>query len=310
MRELQRMTMTTIDKPTDRVEWLVARHPYFNASDAGCLYGVHPHRALGDVVLDKLSDKPANEEPTEAMERGNRLEPMLLEWFGDRHGCAVSTPDVLYVNDRLMATLDGTIAGADGEWIEAKTTRDRWDEVPEHVYWQVVAQAAASGRTRCHVVWIDADMAYKDAVVNPAPEHVADVLERAEAFMSFIDLGMTPEGVEMSAEHLAKLYPSPVEGKYVDLTTEQLEAVQDWETVRQQRVADEKAEKIAKDRVARLFEDAEGLRYEGRLIATWKSADRSSFDSKRFKDEHPDMADEYQRTVPVRTMRATKAVFG
>lgn len=240
------------------------------------------------------------------MERGNRLEPMLLEWFADRHECTVYTPGVLYVNDRLMATLDGEVRGADDTWIEAKTTRQRWDGVPDHVYWQIVAQAAASGRTRCHLVWIDAELAYKDAEVVPKPEHVADVLERAEHFMSFVDLGMMPEGVEMTAEHLARLYPSPVEGKYQALEPSNLEVVREWERARLARVEAEKIEKALKDEVARFFEDAEGLTHEGRLVATWKATERTSLDVKRLKEEQPGLVAKYQRTVPVRTMRALK----
>src|SRR5690606_30261106 len=143
-----------------------------------------PYRTLADVAVDKLADEPTDRGHTEAMERGVRLEPMLLEWFGDRHGLTVATPDVLFTNGRIMATLDGEIPGNADEWIEVKTTSQRWEEVPDHVYWQVTAQAAASGRSRCHVVWIDADMAYKEAVVTPDASHVADVLERAEQFMS------------------------------------------------------------------------------------------------------------------------------
>lgn len=300
------MSVQTIPKPEERAAWLKARHPYFNASDAGCLYGVHPYRSLADVALDKLADEPEDAGPTEAMERGNRLEPMLLEWFGDRHGMIVGTPQVLYTNGRLMATLDGVPVGVEGEWVEAKTTRQRWDEIPEHVYWQVVAQAAASELERCHVVWIDADMAYKESVVVPQPEHVADVLERSAKFMDFIDLGMTPEGVEMTAEHLAKLYPSPVEGKYADIDHDAAALVREWEDARLRRLEAEKDEKALKDAVARLFDDAEGLRHDGRLIATWKATTRTSLDSKRLKEEQPELVEQYQRTVPVRTMRATK----
>lgn len=303
------MSTTTIPKPDDRGDWLQARHPHFNASDAGCLYGVHPYRSLADVALDKLASTPSDEEPTEAMERGNRLEPMLLEWFGDRHGCTVYTPKVLHVNGRLMATLDGLVRGADDEWIEAKTTRDRWDDVPEHVYWQVVAQAAASGRERCHVVWIDADMAYKDAVVVPDASHIADVLDRAEQFMSFIDLGMMPEGVEMTAEHLAKLYPSPVEGKYAPIDMVDLGVVRAWEEARAKRLEAEKVEKALKDEVANLFGDAEALSFDGRLVATWKASQRTTFDTKACRADHPELDETYTRTVPVRVLRATRELF-
>jgi predicted phage-related endonuclease len=301
------MSLTTIPKPADRTEWLRERHGYFNASDAGTLFGAHPYRSLADVAVEKLTG-PTDEAPTEAMERGNRLEPVLLEWFGDRIGATVITPDVLHVNGRLMATLDGEIIGAPSAWVEAKTTRQHWDEPPEHVYWQVVAQAAASGRERCHVVWLDASMTMSEVEVVPAPGHVEAVLEAAAKFMDFIDLGMTPEGIEMSAENLATLYPHPEPGKLVTIDDLGLAAVQRWEETRLARIDAEKAEKAAKDAVAAMVADAEGLTYDGRLVCTWKANKPSMrLDAKALEADHGDLVATYRREVPgARVLRVTK----
>lgn len=300
--------MSTIAKPAERSDWLAARHGFYNASDAGCLYGVHPFRTLADVAVDKLADEPIDDGGSEATERGQRLEPFLLEWFGDKHGCKVTVPQVLHVEQRLMATLDGEIAGNDMEWIEAKTTSSTWGSPPDYVYWQVVAQAAASGRRSCWVVWIDSEMRFKQHRIVPAAEHVEDVLKRSAAFMDFIDLGMTPEGVEMSAEHLARLYPEPTLGSYADLDTDGLLAVTEWEQCRQARLAAEKAEKDARDAVARLIGDTEGARFDGQLVATWRANKPSDKpDWKALTADHPDLVASYTRSVPgPRVMRATK----
>lgn len=303
------MSVLTVPKPDDRTEWLKARHGFYNASDAGCLYGVHPFKNLGDVVADKLGPEPVDEGQTEAMERGQRLEPFLLQWFGDRHGIEVVTPNVLYVNGRLMATVDGDSDGLpDDEWIEAKTTSQRWDSVPDHVYWQVVAQGAATGRQQCHVVWIDAEMKFKEAVVVPHEDHVADVLDRAQRFMDFIDLGMAPEGVELSTDALLRLYPAPVAGQFVDIDDEQWMAIVRWEQCRQARIAAEKVETEAKDVVARLIAENEGARYDGKLVCTWranKATERP--DWKALEAEMPEVVDKFRRLVPgARVLRATK----
>lgn len=302
------VSLTTIPKPAIRSDWLAARHGYYNASDAGCLYGVHPHRNLADVAIDKLADSPGDAEPTEAMERGNRLEPFLLEWFGDRHGVKVLVPDRLFVAGRIMATIDGEIPGNDLAWIEAKTTAYRWDEVPEHVYWQVVAQGAASGRRKCHVVWIDADMRFKEQTIGVPEEHVADFVERAERFMDFIALGMVPEGLEMTAAQVVQMFPIPAQGKLAAVDDDQLLAVIEWEQCRSARLTAEKLEEAAKDRVAMMFEDAEGLTHDGRLVATWK-ANRPSVkpDWRALEADQPDLVAQYRRETPgARVMRAKK----
>lgn len=298
----------TVPKPAIRGEWLKARHAFYNASDSGVLYSVHPFRNLADVAVEKLSPEPPDNEPTEAMDRGVRLEPVLLEWFGDRHGCTVTTPEVLYVQDRLMATLDGEIAGAGDEWLEAKTTSYYWPEPPEHVYWQVVGQAAASGRRRCHVVWLDASMRIQSTVITPDVEHIADVLDRSRRFMEFIDLGMSPEGVALTAEHVARMYPEPVAGRFTDLDDDGLQAVVLWEQCRRARLDAEKAEREAKDAVANLLLDAEGARFDGRLVLSWKANKPSErVDWKALEAEHPDLVAGFRRQVRgPRVLRALK----
>lgn len=298
----------TIVKPDDRWDWLKVRHRFYNASDAGCLYSCHPFRDLADVTVDKLADEPTDSGQTEAMERGDRLEPVLLEWFGERQGLTVYQPKVLYHEGRLLATLDGEVAGNDDVWIEAKTTRDTWDEVPAHVYWQVVGQAAASGKRECWVVWFDAELRLKHDKVVPPAEHVADVLERAEQFMAFIDLGLTPEGVELSAEHLATMFPAPEVGKWVELDNYGRDVVTAWDTARQDRIAAEKNEAELKDEVARLLTDGEGGKYKGLPIVTWRRNKPSvRFSAKAHAEANPDCHEAHKVEVPgPRVLRATR----
>lgn len=299
----------TVPRPADRGAWLRERHPFFGASAAGALYGVHPHLDLADVVAEKMAPEAIDNGQTEAMERGDRLEPVLLEWWGDRHGLRVVPSEVLYVNGRLMATLDGEIVGNPESWVEAKTTREVWDEVPPHVYWQVTAQAAASGkRGECTVVWFDAELRLKEALVKPAPEHVADVLDRAERFMAFIDLGMTPEGVALTAEHLTTMFPAPEVGKWVDLDEAGRDAIIEWEAARQARIDAEKREKAAKDVVANLLADAEGARFNGLPVATWRANKPSErFSAKAHQIGAPECHAAHTVMTPgARVLRATK----
>ena len=302
------MTALTIPKPANRLAWLRERHSYFNASDVACLFGAHPHRDLADVVADKLAPDVTDDGETEAMDRGNRLEPVLLDWLGDRLGVQMVTPDVLHVNGCLMATLDGEPVGDTDTWAEAKSTREYWDDVPGHVYWQMVGQAAASGRAEGWCVWIDADLRFKHAKVTPHPDHIADVLSRAEQFMCFIELGMTPEGVEMRAEHVAQMFPAPEVGKWATVDEVGRDAIAAWDEARLERIAAEKRERALKDEVANLLLDAEGAKFNGIPIATWrrnKPSDR--FVVGKHAADAPDCHAAHTIEVPgPRVLRSTK----
>lgn len=296
----------TIPKPEDRLAWLRARSPYFNASDAATLYNAHPFKTLADVVVEKsteVEDTPTNED----MERGQRLEPFLLQWWGDKHGFEVITPNLLYVCDRLMATLDGEPVGIEDTWIEAKTTRQRWDEVPPYVRYQVIAQAAASGKQTCYVVALDAEMRFKEWKIIPTAEEIEDLLDKVANFWSALDLGMQPEGVQFNAEQIAALHPEPVHDA-AEINDEGFQAVVRFAQAKLARLDAEKAEKEAKDEVARLIGEKDALVYGDRVVCTWEAAPRTSLDVKRLQAELPEVTSKYQRTSYVRTMRLSKGL--
>lgn len=297
----------TIPKPEDRAEWLRTRHPYVGASDAACLYHEHPFKSLADLVVEKMGEVTVTE-TTEAMERGQRLEPFLLQWFGDRHGVSVLTPGVLYVCGRLMATLDGELVGDPDEWVEAKTTRERWDEPPAYVRRQVIAQAAASGKRLCHVVALDGDMAFKEWEVEPTDDEIGNLLNRVEKFWDHIDLGMVPPDAEFTAEHIVKLHPEHTPGSFVEVDDDGFELIVEWEQLRQARLDAEAAEKEAKDRLARLLGENEGARYGDRPIVTWRANKPTvRCDFKALEAEHPDLVAQYRREMPgARVLRFVK----
>jgi hypothetical protein len=90
------MTVQII-RPADRGAWLAARNFDVTASVAAAVFGVHPYVTpyqLWAIKTGRLSPEP--EEESEAMERGNLLEPVVVEMIRRRH------PDwtVTYGNDR------------------------------------------------------------------------------------------------------------------------------------------------------------------------------------------------------------------
>jgi hypothetical protein len=83
-----------------------------SASVAAAIYGEHYFTSPAALAAELLRDTPPTPSPTnEAMERGNRMEDMLLNWANDKLGANFVCPDKLFVfsdgNARMIATLDG-----------------------------------------------------------------------------------------------------------------------------------------------------------------------------------------------------------
>lgn len=301
--------LTTIPKPADRGDWLRARHRSFNASDAGVLYECHPFRTLADVAADKLADEPVDDGGSAATDRGNRLEPVLLQKWGDDHGVSVYTPDVLYVCGQLMATLDGLIVGNDTDGVEAKSTRDEWDHLPRHVHYQCVAQCVAAGLDRVHVIALDGTMRFKNWTVEPTDAERDDLMERVAHFWSFIDMGMAPEGVQFTYDHVVTMHPADT-GEVRDVDDDALDLLRSWNEARQRRLAAQDEENELRDRVAALFADASVLRYEGVDLASFKASKPvTRFDAKWLEQDSPQTYRAYLREYPgARTLRPLKGL--
>ncbi|MBE1208156.1 YqaJ viral recombinase family protein [Aminobacter carboxidus] len=89
------MTIQII-RPADRSAWLAARGVDVTASVAGTLFGVDPYRTPYELWAEKTGRLSPDEEESEAMERGNLMEPVVVEMVRKRY------PEwtVTYENDR------------------------------------------------------------------------------------------------------------------------------------------------------------------------------------------------------------------
>lgn len=94
-------------KKLTRAAWLAERLKGIGASEAAAVLGVHPYRSALDVYAEKRGVAPAvDDEGNDAMEAGNRLEPVLARWYADRTGLKVIDPGA-----RAIAWIDGSPNG-------------------------------------------------------------------------------------------------------------------------------------------------------------------------------------------------------
>src|SRR6202008_494962 len=139
-----------------------ARKTCLGSSDAPALCNVDEYRSLYDLWLDKtgkLEDRAASEDA----ERGNDLEPVVLNWFERRMGVTLARNIELPRLGVFGANLDAAITAAIIDLhpikavVEAKTTTDGddWGEgiedVPLRVYVQVQHQMMVAG---CQIAYI------------------------------------------------------------------------------------------------------------------------------------------------------------
>lgn len=289
------------------VEWLRARkwrdgEVLVAASDAAAVHGMHRFKSMAQLAVELLeTDDPVPTVPNAAMERGNRLEPVLLRWAADELQTTVRTPDVLFGYGRLVATLDGMTPA--GTVVECKTTTRRFDgTLPAYWRWQGVHQAICANSDKVLWVVLDGDLNLTLTEQRVDEDDVLTHLRAVDRFLAAIDMGMMPAEAVPTLEDIARLNrePSPVPAELPESAVDLL----DWyHTVdAQAKQAKDELEKC-KAEIAALLGASEVGMLNGKEAVTWKVSSRRSFDSARFEAEHPELAAQYMKTTTFRTMR-------
>lgn len=310
------ITRYRISKPTHgEQEWLSVRfwdekkRKRVSASPAAAIYGLHPFVPQDKYAAELLGDTPpAPIPPTWAMTRGNDLEPLCIKWANDRLGIEFTTPEEMFAADtdtgaRMICTLDGFYEnGDDRRILEIKTSSKEWTgELPD--YWRIQGIQQAICADVDMVTWgvFDSTMSlyiYEQKVTEAEKEEHINAVAK---WLTAIDLGMTPDGVNWSYETISTRYQKPVhesievEPSVADLIAELKHIkrmVKDYTELEDQKKA-QLCEKIGPYEVATI---------NGEVVATWKGRTWQSLDIKALKANEPELAAKYSKPVTNRTL--------
>lgn len=316
------MRRTTIPKPEHgSIEWLRLRqrdetgYPVVSASEAAAVHSEHRYKTKYALAADKLAAEPEITETNRAMERGTRLEPVILQWVSDEIGEEVYAPEVMYSvtsgGASLIATLDGIVGEQDNpkRVVEIKTYSRQWDEyadidgygpLPAYWFWQGVHQAACAGVDE--ILWgifdntLDLHLYTQKMDESIIGKHVG----RVSDFCRHIASGNIPSEWEHTYEDLAKTLPVNENTCEID---DHYNLLSQLRQVQGQKKLLSDLEDELKAEIALALGGATTGTIDGNVAVTWKQQSRSGFDSKRFASEHPELYSQYQSTNTFRVLR-------
>jgi len=310
------MELTRIPKPEHgSLEWLRARHKderglaRISASVAACVHNEHEFQSAADLAVELLAPEPTETQTTAAMERGNRLEPVLIEWASSLMGNTLQTPSEMFCYSeagvRLIATLDAV--DEQGGVVEVKTTRRRWNGVlPRYWYWQGVQQAICTGTDVITWVIFDSDLELHTHEQRVTSDEKRIHIEACREFLGQIDMGFIPESAEMSYDNVVDLFrnrPDEDDKNFVELDADIVLLVMRLDDIKKKKQALSESEDAIKAEIGMMLGDREMGLYDGNTVVSWKHTSRKTFDLKRFEAEHPALADKFRKTTTTRTMR-------
>jgi predicted phage-related endonuclease len=156
------------------------------------------------------------------------------------------------------------------------------------------------------ITWVvfdsDLDIQFYKQVVTSDEKQVH--ISACRNFLAAIDMGMIPDGAQTTYKDLSNLYAG--NGTSVELDKNQAALVVSY-VAAQNYISDmEKQADAIKTQLCEIMKDAETALVNGQLKATWKSAKRTAFDSKKFEAEHPALAAKYKKQTTYRTFRVVE----
>lgn len=295
------MYTTISTKNMDRNEWLKIRKTGLGGSDAGAVCGLNPHVSPMAVYRDKVSDE-TDMGDNEAMRQGRDLEEYVAQRFTEETGLKVRRSNKMYRSTEypwMIADVDRMVAGG-GAGLECKTVsvykKDQWADggIPVYYLLQCYHYMIVTG---CRT-W------YLAAVILGQDFQYRRIEYEEETAQNLIAL----EAEFWNNHVLPRHMPDPDGSKSCDAVLEEYfcqrgkaETIElvgfDQKLERRQEIEETmkllETEKRQIDQEIKVFMDGHEMADSGRYRVTWREVISSRLDTKRLKEEKPDIYREF-----------------
>ena len=290
-------------KNLTREEWLKYRRKGICGSDVSCLLGINKFKSELELWQEKTNQIPLETKDNKYMEWGRIIEPIIRNHFSN-----VTGKDVVEIkailqhpeNRFMLANVDGIVINDNEEpaLLEIKTTseykRNDWsDGVPIYYQTQVQHYLMVTGLSKAYVAVLIGGNTFQIHEVYADAEVQAMLLAVEQEFWNKVQNMIRPniDGSDAAKIYLDNLYTGGLKEELL-LPTDAIEFVDEY----LQACADEEVIKAKKQEATNHLK--EYLKDHEQAICgnhkiTWKSVTTERFDSKKFKEEHPDIYQQY-----------------
>ena len=301
----------TIQGPYEtREDWLEARRLGIGGSDIGALLGLSTFTSELEVYYSKVELTP-EDEPNEAMSIGRDIEDWVLERWMRREQCWVNSelvtiqsnvfPFLIHSPDALL--LDEALRVIGGVEVKNIRSDQAWDPLPEFYMAQVQHGLLCSGLDRWIVIALVGGQKLITREIEPDRELQGRIALAAERFWhTHVLPGVPPDpdGSESAMRALRSRW---------EVSEDDIAIVPDSDLVSLKHLND-RLHRAEKDynKACGLIQAKMGPKEHARLadgtkVATWKVSSRKTVETKRLREEMPDIAKKFEKVTPTRVFR-------
>ncbi|KIL30469.1 YqaJ viral recombinase family protein [Bacillus subtilis] len=295
-----------------RDEWLLERRKGIGGSDASVILGINKWQTPFELWLDKTGQVPVSESGSEAAYFGSLLEDIVAKEFEIRSGKKVRRRKAMLrhpKHDFILANVDRMIVG-EKAILECKTTSaynlKEWedDEIPDSYIVQVQHYLGVLGpeyKKAYFAVLIGGNkFVWKE--IERDDELIALIFQaEIEFWNEKVLVGKAPvlDGSSAAEEYLKQRYAEAEGGKVVDLTSDNKTRIQQYLQLKEQINELSLQAKELENQIKHEMKEAE-YGFIGNYQTSWKSVSTNRIDSKKLKEQFPDVYEKVTKEVQFR----------
>lgn len=278
-------------------EWLRYRKLGIGGSDAGAICGLNPYVSPMSVYFDKTQEETEDYD-NEAMRQGRDLEEYVARRFTEATGFKVRRANAIYQSDSypfMLANVDRMLIG-ENIGLECKTasaySADKWagDLTPSHYEVQCHHYMAVTGASAWYLAVVIMGKEFKVVKIERDEELIQNLIAVESEFWNghvVRKVMPEPDGSKISDEIISRYFPTALREE-INLPTEF-----DGDLKRRADIMDlmdklEQEQKQIDQRIKLFMGDYEVAANEHYRI-TWSNVDTVRIDSKRLKQEMPEL---------------------
>lgn len=294
-------------------EWLKHRSNTIGGSDASAILGMNSYSSPYTVWAEKLG-KLLPKEDNEAMRIGRDLEAYVAQRFTEKTGKKVRRENNILCNPKYPfahANVDRMVIGEDAG-LECKTTSSlnlkkfKNGEFPDNYYAQCVHYMMVTGCKRWYLGVLVLGQGFFDFVIERDEEEINALAKSEAEFWKYVESQTPPttDGTDSTTKTINTIFPNS-NADTVNLFAYE-DSLRQYVALGKQIKELEELQKEMANKVKSFMSEAGKGESDGFRVS-WTTASKSTFDHKRFAEEHPDVdLTDYYKHSSYRTFKVNE----
>ena len=285
-------------------EWLRLRKTGIGGSDAGAICGLNPYVSPMGVFYEKTREEVETYD-NESMRQGRDLEEYVARRFVEETGLKVRRSNAMYQSEEypfMLANVDRLISG-ENMGLECKTASaynaDKWtgDSVPAHYEIQCHHYMAVTGAEAWYLAVLIMGREFKYKRIDRDEELIQNLISiEREFWEEHVLTGNMPDpdGSDISNEVINRYFPTAVK-KSIPLPSYLNEQLKRREEINRLSKKLEQEQNQIEQQI-KLFMGEYEEAFNEHYKVSWSNVDTIRIDSKRLKEERPDLYRDFAKS--------------